>query len=465
MHQLHGRIILLLLSSLTPLRFSFRSPLHTKECDSVNHGYSCEPRISHFWGQYSPYFSVPSEIPDRLPESCEITFVQLLSRHGARYPTDDKGHKYSKTVTKIKQKARKFRNVYSFLGDYQYKLGTENLTTFGQQQMQKSGQKFHDRYKDMVPRLRPFVRAAGSQRVVDSARHWLYGCGLEPLHAIEDSEHQGLRYPIIEIPEGRGSNNTLAHSTCNAFDSTNAEISRMQWRSKFNATTKRLNKNLKGANLDDGDTVNLMELCPFETVASSDAALSKFCRMFSPDEFEKLDYYESLEKYYAHGAGNYLGPVQGAGYVNELIARLKNQAVNDTTSTNQTLDSDPATFPLGPEQKVFADFSHDNTMTSIFFALNLFNETKPLSNTTLQTPEETQGYSASWTVPFAARAYIEKMKCAGAKDELVRVLVNDRVMPLKSCGADELGRCTLYSFVDSLGFAKSGGNWEQCFVE
>ena len=103
-------------------------------------------------------------------------------------------------------------------------------------------------------------------------------------------------------------------------------------------------------------------------------------------------------------------------------------------------------------------------MTAIFSALGLYNSTSALSNTTIETTTQTKGYSASWTVPFAARAYFEKMTCGGKEEELVRVLVNDRVLPLETCGGDELGRCTLSKFVGSLTFAREGGHWDQCFI-
>lgn len=103
-------------------------------------------------------------------------------------------------------------------------------------------------------------------------------------------------------------------------------------------------------------------------------------------------------------------------------------------------------------------------MTGIFSAMGLYNATAPLSNTSIETTAQTDGYSASWTVPFAARAYVEKMVCHGRKEELVRVLVNDRVVPLQNCGADKLGRCTLGGFVGSLTFAMEGGLWDRCFV-
>ena len=82
----------------------------------------------------------------------------------------------------------------------------------------------------------------------------------------------------------------------------------------------------------------------------------------------------------------------------------------------------------------------------------------------MHTPEEMNGYSVAWTVPFAGRAYIEKMKCNFYHEELVRVIVNDRVRPLETCGGDSLGRCTLKKFVESLSFARGGGHWDQCFT-
>ena len=76
-----------------------------------------------------------------------------------------------------------------------------------------------------------------------------------------------------------------------------------------------------------------------------------------------------------------------------------------------------------------------------------------------------KGYSASLAVPFAARVSFEKMECDGQPEELVRVLLNDRVVPLQSCNADDLGRCKLGAFVESLDFARNGGKWNECYDE
>lgn len=454
---------------------------NTSSCDSVHAGYQCSPEISHYWGQYSPYFNVAQEASGdggddtapsgALPAGCTLTFAQVLSRHGARDPTASKTALYNATVQRIQASATAYGEGYEFLRDYAYTLGADQLTTFGQQELINSGQAFYARYAALARAAPsgPFVRSSGQDRVVESAANWTQGYHAARL-ADKSATGSDPAYPynIVTISEDTGSNNTLDHGLCTAFEEgpaseigTNAQTI---WMDVFvRNITARLNENLPGVNLSATETIYMMDLCPFNTIADVDGKISPFCGLFTEGEWRSYDYFQSLGKFYGIGGGNPLGPTQGVGFTNELIARLTGSPVVDSTSTNSTLDGNPATFPLN--RTLYADFSHDNDMTGIFFAMGLYNGTAPLSNTTRADAAQLDGYSASWTVPFAARMYVEKMVCEDAGgEELVRVLVNDEVRPLSGCGADELGRCTLGKFVDSLGFAREGGDWSSCFV-
>ncbi|PSR92164.1 histidine phosphatase superfamily [Coniella lustricola] len=447
----------------------------TTSCDHVNSGYTCSPQISHYWGQYSPYFSVgQADAPvssDAVPEGCTVTFAQILSRHGARDPTASKTTLYNATINRIQSSATSYGPGYEFLSDFEYTLGADQLTTFGQQELINSGIKFYQRYEALARRGEgqyvPFVRTSGEDRVVESAQNWTQG-----FHAARVADQKavgtgGYPYNMVVISEDTGSNNTLDHGLCTAFEdgpdsdiSTNAQT---EWISIFTRNiTARLNSNLPGVNLTATETIYLMDLCPFVTVADVNGKMSEFCGLFTQNEWRSYDYYQSLGKYYGFGSGNPLGPTQGVGFTNELIARLTGTPVVDETSTNHTLDNSAATFPLN--RTLYADFSHDNDMTGIFWAMGLYNKTQSLSNTTVQSVDELDWYSASWTVPFAARMYVEKLQCADHRgEELVRVIVNDRVRPLETCGGDQYGRCTLSRFVESLGFAREGGDWSSCW--
>ncbi|UPX16549.1 3-phytase [Ascochyta rabiei] len=428
-----------------------------KSCDTVNDGYRCSPRTTHFWGQYSLWYSVPSEINADPPKGCQVTFANLLSRHGGRDPTAGKSLSYALLIAEIQNTSTAFPDEFAFLKNYEYALGADELTDAGRQEMLNSGAHFFRRYHQLVKKHTPFVRAGGQHRVVESAEEWLAGIA-------QSREAEPSKVDVI-IPEGTESNNTLSHDVCPAFRHGPhhglGDRAQQLWASNFlPPIQERVNSKL-GTNLSATFIVYLMDMCPFDTLAHPSAKVSKFCHLFTEKEWHHYDYFQTLGKYYGYSVGNPLGATQGVGYVNELLARLQNKPVEDNTNTNRTLDSDPATFPL--DRRVYADFSHDNDISGVLAALGLYNQTEPLSNTTVQGTKETHGYSAAWTVPFASRLYVEKLQCSGAKEEFVRVIVNDRVHPLEFCDADKHGRCTLSRFVESQSFARNGGLWNQCY--
>jgi hypothetical protein len=443
------------ISSPTNLRSS-SSASANGSCDTIDDGYRCSPETTHFWGQYSLWFSVPSEISVAPPEGCEVTFANVLSRHGGRDPTIGKSMAYALLIAEIQNSSRAYPGEFGFLKDYQYTLGADELTDAGRQEMVNSGAHFSRRYNKLIKRHTPFVRAGGQNRVVESAQKWLLGVAQSSGRLSEDID--------LVIPEGPRWNNTLSHDNCPAFekgpDHGLGDRAQQVWAAEFvPPIQERVNSQL-GTNLSMTSIVYLMDMCPYDTVADPGAKVSKFCHLFTEREWHAYDYYQTLGKYYGYSMGNPLAATQGVGYVNELLARLTEKPVQDHTNTNSTLDSDSKTFPL--DRYVYADFSHDNDISGVLAALGLYNKTKPLSNTTIQSTEDTHGYSAAWTVPFASRMYVEKLQCKDEKEDFVRIIVNDRVQPLDFCDGDKYGRCELSKFVASQSFAREGGLWDRC---
>ncbi|KAI1097921.1 phosphoglycerate mutase-like protein [Jackrogersella minutella] len=447
---------------------SYMHSMSSQPCNGSPRDRHCRKETSHLWGQYSSTYSVPSEISPATPQGCEVTFVQVLSRHGARDPTEHKSLAYGAFIDRIHKTVDNYGSDFKFIKGYKYTLGADQLTRFGEQQMVDSGSNFYERYKHLAGSNLPFVRASGQERVVESAKYWTQGFHEARLADKYSRIPDAFPYTILTIPEKDGFNNSLSPNFCPAFEDSRHESDDKQdtWAKKFvPSLTERLNQNLPGANVTDEETIYMMDLCPFDTVAyvkGDKGKLSKFCELFTMGEWRDYDYYQSLGKWYGYGNGNPLGPTQGVGFVNELLARLTGQPVDDHTTTNSTLDESDSTFPL--DSVIYADFSHDNDMMDIYGTLGLYNLTDPLPGGRRVDAHKANGFSATWAVPFAARLYVEKMSCGSSREEFVRILVNDRVIPLQSCSADELGRCTLDRFVESQSFARSGGHWDQCFV-
>ncbi|KDQ61378.1 hypothetical protein JAAARDRAFT_171559 [Jaapia argillacea MUCL 33604] len=418
--------------------------------------------IQKYWAQYRPYTPMAEYAPP--PKGCEVKQVSFaphlpLQRHGARYPTADDPPDFKQAIAKM-QRADEFKDPrLNFLRNHSYFLGADDLVPLGAEQSFEAGMVAFSRYSSLVSGENlPFVRASGSERVVDSAMNWTAGFAVA-------SRYKYL--PSLSVVISEKSNDTLQNAMCPNVGSESKYLK--TWRSVFLPnTTARLNAAAPGADLNDEDAFKLMALCPLETVALGvDLPKSDFCALFGEEEWEGFEYYGDLQKYYRTGYGQELGPVQGVGYLNELLARLMGKPVRDNTQTNHTLDSSPETFPLG--RSVYADFSHENTMIAIYSAMGLFKQDKDLDPTALA-DEHGRTWIASRMVPFSARMVVEKLQCAKGKGrglvkkEWVRVLVNDALQPLEFCGKGN-GLCTLKKFVKSQSYARHDGkgDWDKCF--
>lgn len=97
---------------------------------------------------------------------------------------------------------------------------------------------------------------------------------------------------------------------------------------------------------------------------------------------------------------------------------------------------------------------------------------------TEQTKDKERVWVSSWLVPFAARLVVERYTCAaifgGLKatgeattKEWVRIVNNDRVIPIQNCtirAQAGTGLCRLDAFVQGLEYVKSGAadDWAKC---
>ncbi|EJF55726.1 phosphoglycerate mutase-like protein, partial [Dichomitus squalens LYAD-421 SS1] len=130
--------------------------------------------VQTMWGQYAPWRAAGTYVGP--PEGCNVTQVNLLQRHGARYPNAEEGQRYAVAVERLAS-AKKFADKrLKFLEDYEYDLDADDLTAFGAAQTFESAQVFFNRYAHLADEDNvPFVRASGVPRVVDTANNWTVG--------------------------------------------------------------------------------------------------------------------------------------------------------------------------------------------------------------------------------------------------------------------------------------------------
>ncbi|KAJ7322877.1 phytase [Mycena albidolilacea] len=420
------------------------------------------------WGVYSPFHAAEDYTP--LPAGCEISQVNILQRHGARLPTEHQTEDILPGVQKLQSAEFYTDPRLDFLDTFVYSLEENLLVPLGAIQSFESGKTALRRYASLVTKDDlPFVRASGMSRVIETAKNWTAGFA---------AASHGVYTPRLSLIINEATNDTLQDNNCPNAGGSHKEMT--EWLDVFGPPiTARLNSWAPGANLTNEDIHGLMMLCAFHTVASvpygytegSPLPFSPFCSLFTPSEFESFEYSSDLDKYYSTGYGGRLGRVQGVGYVNELLARLTNSPVVDHTSTNTTLNADPATFPLN--RTIYADFTHDSVLTAVLSAIGLF----PTHKLKTTHPKAHRVWRASEIMTFSTRMVVEKLTCERSvrgrdtSDSYIRILFNEVLQPLHFCGAKKKGPwrglCQFDAFLESQAYSRNDGegDWEKCFEE
>ncbi|KAG9248531.1 acid phosphatase [Calycina marina] len=412
--------------------------------------------IFHLMGHLSPYFSNPNgfgvaEFP--LPAGANISQVQMLSRHGSRYPTT--GSNVQDLGDKIAKYSGKFQatGLLSFLNDWKYELGAEILVPRGRQELFESGINHYYQYAQLYnPNSKIIVRTTTQDRMLKSSEYFMAGFfGL-----------QWTNNATIEvIIEGTGFNNSLAgYNNCmnsNNHRNMGGRNATDEWVSIYlKDATARLQVMITGFEWTIQDTYAAQTMCPYETVAYG---YSAFCNLFTYDEFVGFEYAQDL---YFAGSSAFQSPTGrsvGIGYVQEIVARLENHTLGYSGSQiNTTLDNNTVTFPLN--QSLYFDFSHDTNIMSILtaFGFEQFNEFLPSTH-----HPGPHNLTVSHLEPFGCRLDIEVIKTPqplgpdrvylpGKEATYLHFMLNQRTLPLglnfPECGDRIDGWCELDVFLD-----------------
>ncbi|GAB1310083.1 3-phytase [Madurella fahalii] len=388
-----------------------------------------------------------------LPEGAEIVQVQMLSRHGARYPTQganvvEFGEKVGRSG-----KAFKAKGELEFLNEWEYQLGEEILVPKGRQELFDSGVLHSYMYSQLYnPNSKIIVRTTTQDRMLKSAEYFVAGFfGL-----------QWTRNATIEviIEEDKFNNSLAGHLNCpNSHKVRSGTGAAIIWINNYlqNATA-RLGGLIDGFEWTIEDSYAAQTMCAYETVAYG---FSRFCELFTYEEWAGFGYSVDLAFYGDHSFGSPTGRAVGIGYQQEVVARLRNHTLGYSGSQiNVTLDNNTVTFPLN--QSIYLDFSHDTNIISVLTAFGLRQFAGFLDPSRFPGPHN---FTVSRMTPFGARLDIEIIRTPrpiladrsgylrdGDETKYIHFVLNQRTIPLgwslPECDASRVdGWCELGAFL------------------
>ncbi|ONH70544.1 3-phytase A [Pichia kudriavzevii] len=437
-----------------------------------------DQNIFQLMGSHSPYYiSDGWGVYDyAIPGQCSISQVHLLSRHGSRYPTGS-----IETAELLSKKNYSVNGELEFLKDWKYSEGVGVLTKLGNQQLFDKGVRTFFRYgqlQDWNEDAEKIVaRTTSQERITSSAEYFLAG-----FYGLDWYDKANLEIII----ESNGYNDTLApYEHCPLTDKTEAtaSIPADGFLEKYTKkAVERLNKQIKGLTFNAKSIHQMQELCAYET---NNNGFSHFCGLFTQQEWEDYEYYNSWTWYNSNMFGSPNGRAMGAGWVEEFKQRLTDSNDFDWNTLalqNTTLDTNPTYFPV--DQKLYFDFSHDSVISNIFTALGM-EQFK--TNFTVDGSLRETNFQLSKVVPFASQTYFEIIECdgevsanrtepetssnstTGTPNKYVHMILNDHTIDLSKnfpeyCSPRVDGWCEFDSFVKYLDTLWEVADFEEaCF--
>lgn len=374
--------------------------------------------IFPYLGGDAPYFSYPNGygIPREAPESCAMTQVQLLARHGERYPSKGRAEKIFDTWYKFSNYTKTFNGSLSFLNDdYEFFIqdldNLEQETTLknsvnplnpytGEMDAKQHARDFLELYKDLLTETSNLtIFTTNSRRVYDTAKYFADALGSDYYYNMQ----------VIDEQPSAGANSISACYSCPLWNESHASSIIDEYSDAYlKSIATRLNYENPGLNLTASDSFMLFSWCAFEISARG---YSDICNVFTPDELISYSYFNDLTNYYTDGPGYPMIMDVGANLFNASVKLLQQ---------SQELD-----------QKVWLSFTHDIDILNFLTTVGLFDDGKPLNTT--HVPFRDQVFHSSWQVPMGARVYTQKFQCAN--ESYIRYVVNDAVIPIELCSS------------------------------
>ncbi|KAF1848003.1 phosphoglycerate mutase-like protein [Cucurbitaria berberidis CBS 394.84] len=422
---------------------------------------SASPRFdsSKYWGNLAPWYSLRSSdygLPDAsplVPESCDITQVHLLYRHGARYPTSGAAPgTFAQKIVNATKTGLAVSGELAFLSDWTYKLGAELLTPFGRSQNFLLGVEYRQLYGHILnnftaARTLPVFRTQSQDRMVKTAENFAAG-----FFGVGEYQDQVSIEILVETP---GLNNSGApyeickNSNVASKGSIGSTVANRFAANVFNSTIARLQSQASGINFTSVDIIAMLQLCSYETHA---LGYSSFCSLFSEEDFLNYEYYFDLSFYYNNGPGSPVAAAQGKSYLDEFIARFTGEYPAANSALNQTFDNSTTFFPLN--QSIYADATHEVVVLDTLVAFNLTALFKgpPLG---LTGNRRQNSFVASKLVPFATHFTAQVLSCPALQPtKQIRFIINDAVIPIDEsypgCPVDPNGLCSFDHVVSVL---------------
>ncbi|RHZ50270.1 hypothetical protein Glove_502g7 [Diversispora epigaea] len=361
--------------------------------------------------------------PIKVPETCELVQLHLVSRHGARYPSPGDNERFD-TLDKLFANislAKEWRNPFN-------KFEAGLLTSRGERELYLLGQRARKRYFKFWKNItyNTNVVQLQSSTISRSGQSGIaYSLGLfEGYGTLGKMKLQPVY--IFSVPKKKDVE-LLMHHACPIWvniSKNNPETKRQLetfLRTHLSLNVKRINDllginpPLKAIHLD-----YIYRACTFEVTVFDRS--DTWCSLLKKDDFLKLEFYHDLLYYHYYSYGTLFNTKLACQYYTNMIKSVEN-------------------FLDGKSQlKSILKFGHAETILFLITMIGLFQDTQPLKSDKYFLQVNSQKFRTSKIAPFGSNIYFEIYNCTNRYDlepnystTLIQVLVNEKPYVIPGC--------------------------------
>ncbi|CDS05659.1 hypothetical protein LRAMOSA08187 [Lichtheimia ramosa] len=376
--------------------------------------------LSQHGASKSPYPKVPST--DNITETHELVQLQIIKRHGSRYPSEGDTADLIEVIDLLKNAT----NPPDWIKDYENPFlprRAGSLDQNGQYEHYDHGRRVAKNYPDLVQQVidgdtivHMSAYSSFSNRTSQSAAAFQLG-----LFQGDGSFGSEKFFPAPLLQYGEDDDTILAlDGNCPNWKTTSGEDDGESdtYRDQAEAPiAERLSKEL-GANVTVKHVDHIYTGCVFEV--SHRRRADTFCSLLSKDDILINEYREDLEYYYGWGPGNKINSQVACATMQDVMANIDAA----TKSNDKDASFDRIAFKAG----------HRETIMFMESFLGLFQDDPVLQANSTQSVIDNRQYRASNIGHFAVNFTFQLLRKDGKF--YIRTLLSERPITIPGCKAE-----------------------------
>lgn len=364
---------------------------------------------------------------------CKAMHVNMVVRHGARYPTLKNLNKIKVLHEKIMKSKDpgKFPQLHNWAFRYNLTLEAE-LVSGGIAEQNDLGNRVGTRFHHLFDTNAQYVRFVSSRksRAKDSAKYF----------------YNGLLDVIKKIPsfENEINNHTMRfYDGCYNYETqVEDNVTHFKQFHDFSKTPEFINiakalRNKLGIefSLTEDDVYQIYELCAYEAYIYGE---TMWCDLLTDAERQVLEYGQDLEKYYESSYGQLINSEMACPLIRDMFQTM-DAAINSGWDYDNPRSLANTTYLSGKFQ-----FGHAETLVPLMTALGLYKPSQPMLATNFQSMVG-RTFRTSNIVPYSANLAFVVYACeklgtletqgstSGNQEFVVKLFVNEKETNIPAC--------------------------------